>query len=379
MTASVLFYVQHLLGIGHLARASLVARALADKGASVTLVTGGRPVPGFPGSGIDVVQLPPVSAGAGGFGDLVDERGQPVDDEFKKQRCSDLLQLFESLSPDILLIEAFPFGRGQMRFELVPLLDTAVAADKRPLIASSVRDILQTRTDKKLQRTVDDIRRWFDAVIVHGDDRFADLGETFPFADRITGKVHHTGIVSAEPGPPSEDIFDVVVSAGGGKVGEYLIRTAIAAKPLSSLKDARWCLIAGANLDDRIFADIQRLADDSTTVERHRTDFRALLAAAKVSVSQAGYNTVVDILRGRCRPVLVPFASGGETEQTIRADRLARRGWASVISEDQLDARKLAAAIDNRVTVAPADAAELLNLDGANHAAQTILRLHSAT
>ncbi|MGI9464855.1 MAG: glycosyl transferase, partial [Aestuariivirgaceae bacterium] len=51
MSASVLFYVQHLLGVGHLARASLVCEALAARGARVTMVTGGRPVAGFPGGG----------------------------------------------------------------------------------------------------------------------------------------------------------------------------------------------------------------------------------------------------------------------------------------------------------------------------------------
>ena len=47
----ILFYVQHLLGIGHLARASRVAGALAEDGFAVTVVTGGTPVPGFPGRG----------------------------------------------------------------------------------------------------------------------------------------------------------------------------------------------------------------------------------------------------------------------------------------------------------------------------------------
>ena len=54
----VLFYVQHLLGIGHVARASRVAGALAEDGFAVTVVTGGTPVPGFPGAGVESVTLP---------------------------------------------------------------------------------------------------------------------------------------------------------------------------------------------------------------------------------------------------------------------------------------------------------------------------------
>ena len=41
----VFFYVQHLLGIGHLKRAATLARALAAEGLQVTLASGGAVVP----------------------------------------------------------------------------------------------------------------------------------------------------------------------------------------------------------------------------------------------------------------------------------------------------------------------------------------------
>src|SRR5436309_1374970 len=54
----VFFYVQHLLGIGHLKRAATLAEGLRGAGFQVVLVSGGAPV-----SGITVdVQLAPASA-----------------------------------------------------------------------------------------------------------------------------------------------------------------------------------------------------------------------------------------------------------------------------------------------------------------------------
>src|SRR5205085_12093402 len=44
VTPSVLSYVQHLLGIGHLQRSLRIANALVREGAAVTLVSGGEPV-----------------------------------------------------------------------------------------------------------------------------------------------------------------------------------------------------------------------------------------------------------------------------------------------------------------------------------------------
>ena len=43
MSARVLFYVQHLLGIGHLKRAEILAEAMAAAGLDVTVAYGGRP------------------------------------------------------------------------------------------------------------------------------------------------------------------------------------------------------------------------------------------------------------------------------------------------------------------------------------------------
>ena len=58
-------------------------------------------------------------------------------------------------------------------------------------------------------------------------------------------------------------------------------------------------------------------------LERFRPDLPDASRRRRLSVSQAGYNTVCDILRARCRSILVPFAAGGETEQSLRAAKLA--------------------------------------------------------
>ena len=60
------------------------------------------------------------------------------------------------------------------------------------------------------------------------------------------------------------------------------------------------------------------------TVEPNRSDFPRLLGRCQVSVSQAGYNTVLDILRARCRAVVVPYAEAGQLEQGLRAQALAQ-------------------------------------------------------
>ena len=65
MSARVFFHVQHLLGIGQLRRAATLARALADGGFDVLLVSGGAPVQGLAMCAALFHQLPPLRSAAG--------------------------------------------------------------------------------------------------------------------------------------------------------------------------------------------------------------------------------------------------------------------------------------------------------------------------
>jgi predicted glycosyltransferase len=112
-------------------------------------------------------------------------------------------------------------------------------------------------------------------------------------------------------------------------------------------------------------------------VERNRQDFPALLARARVSVSQAGYNTVMDVLRSGAPAVMVPFEARAETEQRMRTERLAARGALDLVAEHDLSARTLAAAVD-RAATRSAGRAPPFDMQGAERSAKRILELADA-
>lgn len=374
----VFFYVQHLLGIGHLARASRIARALADDGFDVTVVTGGTPVPGFPVPRIRHVELPPVAAGDAGFSGLVDLEGTPVDDAFKDRRRNLLLAAFREARPDVVIIEAFPFGRRQVRFELVPLLEAIASRTPPPLVLSSVRDILQERRKPgRDEESVALASAHFDGILVHGDPSFARLEDSFPLAGQIADRLLYTGLVAAPPPAPAAERFDILVSAGGGAVGAALNEAAIAAARALP-PTLRWCLMAGPNLPQPAFEASLLAAPDNVVVERFRPDFPGLLAGARLSVSQSGYNTVCDVLRAGCRAVYVPFTAGGETEQAARAERLRRMGLAAVVGERSLTPQSLAEAIATTLD-RPRPSQPPLDLDGARTTARLLRALLAGT
>ncbi len=367
----VFIYVQHLLGIGHLARANRIAAALVEDGFHVAVASGGLPVSGFPGPGVRAIALPAIKAGAQGFSTLADANGRPIDEAFKERRRNSLIAAMWGFKPDVVVVEAFPFGRRAMGFELLPFLEAAHAMAKRPMIACSVRDILQTSIKPgRAEEAAAIVETYFDLVLVHGDPNFAAFSETFPLADALSHKIVYTGLVAGPQPVTLAERFDIVVSAGGGAVGYELVMAA-AQMATRLCKDYSCCLITGPNLPGDALASLRSMAVRGLDIFTFRKDFPSLLCAAQLSISQAGYNTLCDVMRAGCRSLLVPYAKDGESEQTARALRLERLGLANVLSEEALNAASLTEA--TRAALAkPVPPPHNLDLQGASHTAAVL-------
>ena len=377
MSRRVLFHVQHLLGIGHWRRAALIARGLAAAGLEVTVLSGGPPEPGE-AEPFQIVQLPAAHAADATFKTIVDEHGRPIDEAFRAARRERALAALAAHRPHVLLIESYPFGRRAFRFELEPLIAAARAAAPRPAIIASIRDVLVARDDpKRAAEIITTVRRDFAAVLVHGDPALVPLGASFPNAAEIADKLHYTGYVCADAAAiPAEGdgAGEVIVSAGGGGVGLPLLRAALAARPLSPLAAARWRLLAGPHLPEADFAALTVALPEGVVLERFRPDFPALLRRSALSISQAGYNTTLDLLAAGARAIVVPFAAERETEQALRAALLAARGALHVVPEAELSGPRLAAAIAAALA-APRPAMPSLRRDGARQSAAFIAAL----
>lgn len=362
MIGRILFYVQHLLGIGHLRRALQLVEALTAGGFEVVLVAGGEPLPAGAAAAATIEQLPPIRARGGDFKDLVDTAGRPVDDALRAARRRALLAAFERAQPDAVVIEAFPFGRRAFRFELDPLIAAARSRQPRAVVLCSLRDIVVAPEEISRRREiVARIRADFDAVLVHGDPAFIPLDASFAEASLIADRLVYTGYVGRDHASAraNRDIGDagrdeVLVSAGGGAVGGALLATALAARRSGCLAELRWRLLAGPNLPAAEFETLAERLPDRVVLERFRIDFPEMLRRCRVSISQAGYNTALDILAARTPAVVVPFAAGRETEQRLRAERLAAAGLVEMVAEDDLSAAQLAAAIGRAIAARPA-------------------------
>ncbi|AMK79403.1 hypothetical protein A1342_08625 [Methylomonas methanica] len=366
--------------MGHWVRAMTLANALSRE-FRVTFLNGGRaPDHQAAIADLDMLNLPPLGMGE-------DHQLYSQDDRYSVTEALALrrqliLDSYALLRPEVVLIELFPFGRKKLAGELLPLLKTA-RRDKqaRPLVLCSLRDIMvnarkdQSRHDERARWITD---RYFDGLLVHADPRFARLEDSFRPRHPLKTPLLYTGFVApgripAAVKPPRRG---VLVSAGGGMVGAPLFQAAIQAHAMNWASERLpMTIVAGPFLPETDWQELsaQVKGMEGLTLLRSVPAMQPLLAAHSLSVSQCGYNTVMDILESRTPALVVPFVRGQEDEQSQRAQKLAQLGLVKVLNPTELTGPRLAERILQLRGFSPNSAG--LDLAGADHTVRLILEL----
>ena len=116
---------------------------------------------------------------------------------------------------------------------------------------------------------------------------------------------------------------------------------------------------------------MKRRETKDTFVERNRPDLPAVISRAKLSISQAGYNTIAEIMDAGTPAVVVPYEGGIETEQRLRSDLLAKRSLLQVVDENELTVKNMNNAIHQALNIEPMRKLDI-NLNGASHTAHLL-------
>jgi predicted glycosyltransferase len=371
MSRRVFILVTHLLGQGHLSRAAAIGRALARADNAVTLVSGGRASPTVDADGLDLVQLPAVHCRGTDFRTLWSDDGAPATPDLMSQRRERILRAFATARPDVVITELFPFGRRQLADEFEALLRAASRAVPRPAVLASVRDVLAPPS--KPERAGEALARlgaYYDGVLVHGDPAIVPLEASWPVDAALARRLTYTGYVADHPmalpaamAGGGEGAGEILVSGGGSEAGLPLMLAARGAAALMP-DGPPWRLLVGHGVTEQEFAALAEGSPRHVAVERARRDFPALLRRAAVSVSQAGYNTMLDLAAAGVPAVVVPFERGRETEQAERALRFAQHGLCAVVREADLSPGSLADAVEAALAAPPTGPVRL-RIDGA--------------
>jgi predicted glycosyltransferase len=387
-TPRVLIYCQHVLGMGHLIRTMAIARAL--KHCAVTFVNGGEPLSGVAvPPWVTIENLPAISSDSE-FQQLRIRSQDATLEQVQQARKTRLIELYETIHPDVLLIELFPFGRKRFAFELLPLLAHIRLSARPATVVCSLRDILVTKPDQVRHEdwVVSLMNQYFDLLLIHSDPTFQTLDETFSRCQDLRCDIQYTGFVTEDSeapanGAPAQSDRDpeqaplVLASIGGGRVGYELLDSTIRASSLlAATIPHRMHLFTGPYMPAQQYAQLQRLADQSAHIEldRFTPAFQSLMQHADLSISMAGYNTCMNLLKTGARALVLPFTGHQNDEQTMRARKLERLELLTVLELEDLIPDRLATKIAAALTK-PRPGHHAINTDGGRHTAAAIERL----
>ena len=362
----IVFYSQHLIGVGHHFRNREIVRALSQNH-QVYFLDGGRQIPrGDLPDSVERIQLSPVFASEEGLSS--GESSREIQ-EVLRERCDVLCEVMRNIDPDVFMIEFFPFDRWAFRSELISAIESARSINSAVKVICSLRDIpMRAKTADLIGPPMPDelvstgklrfysvpfggpqyvhtlmARRYynevcptlntnFDALLIHGDPKVTRLEEHFPWVEDIEIPIEYTGYVSEKlklerrkDGLPKRF---VLVSAGGGTEAYELIVPCIEAWKLllkqGATQGRKMVIFTGPFVNDDHFESLKQMCEGGL--------FR--LAYFDFSISRAGYNTCMNVLETGTPALLVPSVPMGD--QVFRAEKLSELGLADVIASEDL-------------------------------------------
>jgi predicted glycosyltransferase len=356
----VMFYCQYLAGMGHLVRSTEIIRSLV-KDFQVCFINGGQAIPGFEfPSGVDMIDLPAVWEDGSELKAV--DNSQSIDD-VKENRKRKLLSVFEQFEPDCLVIECFPFSKHKLQFELTPLLERVQSSGRSVKVICSLRDIIMTQPmsdearAKRQKKVCRLINQYFDLILFHADPQLQRLEECFSRVNDLNCEVYYTGYVaqsSSENLPlTAEDIDDlnrtepmIVASVGGGRHGYELLNAIVEASSiLETSLPHRIYAFTGPFMSEDELLQLQAAAAErrNITIRRYTSHLLEYMNKAELSISLAGYNTTMNLLRTGVRSLVFPSPSEHQAdEQSIRSEKLEKLGVLDILRPDQLNCDRLA-------------------------------------
>lgn len=355
----VAFYSHDTVGLGHTRRNLALASAIVGaSGATDVLVLTGNPEAGalpLPPH-TDIVTLPTITKDrAGHYRSRVLHSPLPMVLKIRSQVIEAALTAFE---PDLLIVDKVSRGVGD---ELLPAL-SQLARRGRTRVVLGLREILDEPVaavrEWEAMGTSQTIAEFYDAVWVYGDQAVYDPVVEYGLPPEVEHKITYTGYLShgrsADVGtrpagasrPPADPY--VLCLVGGGQDGFDLADTFVRT---SMPTGYRGVVLSGPFMTSTARQRLRNLAaaNAGITVHDFVSNAGEFLADAAAVVSMAGYNSACEILATPTPALFVP-RTRLRAEQLVRAQRLAERGLADLVTMDDLDPVRLQGWLARAVT-----------------------------
>lgn len=323
-------------GIGHLRRISCIAKSLQRHFACL-VVTGHREITSwFISNECEYVHLP-------AWESLLPEKAAywgrtaflPLSiHEAVRLRKGILRGLVEAYAPDLIIVDHLPLGAHE---ELEDIIRETPCV--KYLVTRGVLNLSGTLLDLVLgKRACDYLDRYYDRIVVAADQRVVDFAKEYSLPMELASKTIHVGYVVESIS--ADDIAAcradrklkkgtpwVVVSAGGGQLGERLIEYCIALSTMH--QDVCFDIIIGPR------SKLMHVngAGANARIQAQSHQLPLLNASADVVICSGGYNTLLESLQGAAHVLCVPNWKDPRDEQTHHPECLQKFAEITIVPD----------------------------------------------
>jgi predicted glycosyltransferase len=375
----VIIHCQYVYGIGHLVRTVELARGLS-KGFQVFIFNGGETVPNFylP-KDVTFIQLPAI------YKEENSNSLSPVDSSTSIEECFQdrriiIKQKTEEIKPDILITEHFPFGL-LFENEVTSLISKVKFTNPSSKIISSVRDIIESNGGGENDGYITElINKWYDMVLVHGDENYIHLKHSFSQIDKISVPIFHTGYIVRPIQINTKTEYPIILaSVAGGRLGNELLEAVIDSHLLIKEKiKHNLILFSGAFQNDFKEQERKIIELSSEDIKLYCFDSKIYLnylSKADMVISLGGYNSIIESVSAKKTMLVYQRGfSGGNEEQDLRIKLFEDLGCLKVLKPQDLSIKVLPEMIVNSIKTNRFPKLNL-NLKGVQNSSDLILGL----
>lgn len=360
------------MGIGHLVRSFALVNSL-KKSFQVTLVSGGVFPEGMSiPEGINFIQLPAIGIDANNALTAIGTSESAFN--IMRVRQKRMINVYNEILPDIFITEYFPFGKIQFLGELSPILKRIKSSEKPVQVVCSLRDILEPNylaNNMGQDLSVSIINEFYSSILVHGDAEFIRLEETCPQLKRMQVPVSYTGYVTDQKYIPKIDrkhFKEIILSAGGGKVAEPFISKMVKSFQKFGFGEGTVLrIVTGPIYPIDAYKILEKSVDSDPNIILTRSveSLSTLWQHARLSISQGGYNTLMELICSRIPALIFPHSNENNSEQEFRATKLQQEELVKMLGFANTSEEEIALAVKNALHFIPAD--KEINLNGAEN------------
>ncbi len=347
-----LIYSHDTFGLGHFRRCLKIAKAFksAYPESSILLVTGQPQAERYRlPEGTDFIKLPAVvKVGENRY------RPRSLGSSFEKileLRQNLIFEAAQSFRPHILLVDHAPLGmKGEIKKTLFELKNQ----NPSPLLILGLRDILDEPEKVCAAWEADGIYpvldEVYDRIFIYGTPEFFDPTSAYRFGEKARSKTSFTGFVGdrvlgeiavAEKGDGTAP-RKILLTIGGGEDGVEIVSTYVEMLLAygDRLNAATIAVLGPFMSENKRKGFTVRAQNLSVRFEEFVPELSEHVRRADLVISMGGYNTVVEILTGAKRALLIPRVYPRK-EQLLRARRLSELGLVRYISPEELTPERL--------------------------------------